>query len=174
VNNSLAKTGFTLSLLLFVTALFFLTIDLGRVAALVPIKVVIPTLALLLFQLILDFVPGLSKKFSRFEKVHFVQSEQHEKEARVVSSVFKPEESLVARERRAFLWVLSLFLFIYLLGVMVAVPLYTFLYIKRCAEEGWLFSFGMAAGMWALIEGGFDLMLRIRLYEGVLWTWMGF
>ena len=174
MNSSLVKTGFTFFLLLFVTALFILTIDLGRVAALVPIKVVIPTLGLLIFQFVLDLVPGLAEKFSRFDKLRFVRSEQLEKESRTYSSESKPEESRGIREKRAFIWFLLLFLFILFFGVMTAVPLFTFLYIRRRAEEGWLFSIGMAAGMGVLIQGVFVILLRTRLYEGLLWTWLGF
>ena len=174
MNNSAVKTGFSFFLLLFATILFFLTIELGRIAALVPIKVVIPTLVLLVFQLVLDLVPGLAQKFSRFEKVRFVRSEQHEEDARLYFSVSKPEESLAIRERRAFTWILLLLLLIYIFGLTVSVPLYTCLYIKRRAEEGWLYATGMAAGMCIMVYGIFVLILGIRLYEGVFWTWMGF
>ena len=174
MNNSLAKTGFTFFLLSFVTVLFFLTLQLGHVASLVPIKVVIPTLALLIFQFVLDLVPGLAEKFSRYEKLQFFRSEQLEKESRIYSSDSKPEESRGVRERRALIWFLLLFLFILFFGVITAVPLYTFLYIRRRAKESWLFSIGMAAGMGVLIQGVFVIILRARLYEGMIWTWMGF
>ena len=62
------KALFTLMMLAFAGLIFYLTLDLSRVARLVPLAVVIPTLVVLILQLLLDLVPGLAEKYSRFEK----------------------------------------------------------------------------------------------------------
>jgi hypothetical protein len=175
MNNAMAKTGFTFFLLLFVTGLLFLTIDMGRVAALVPIRVVIPTFILLLIQFVLDLVPGLGDRFSQYEKVHFPRSEELQKAARVQPPGSSgAQDPLRTREYRAFTWVLGLLSMVYLFGVLVSVPLFTFLYLMQRARENWRVSIGMSAGLLCLLWGVFVWLLRAQLYKGAVWRWMGF
>lgn len=172
--NSRVKTGFTLLLLAFVTTLFVLTLDLGRVAHLVPLKVVIPTLVFLVVQLVLELSPGLARKFNKFEKIRFVKSEQLQEKKRISSTVSVTENSRAKRELRMFAWILSLVVFIYFFGLLIAIPMFMLFYLRWRSGERWLFSILMTAGMWGLLYGVIVIALRTHFYEGLLWNWLGF
>jgi hypothetical protein len=60
-----------------------------------------------------------------------------------------------------------------LVGVAVAAPLYTLVYLRKRAREHWPLALVMTmivAGFpWALARLG----IAGRLYEGALWRWLG-
>jgi hypothetical protein len=163
---------FTLVLLVFVGFIFLLALDLGRLARLAPLVIVIPTLVLLVYQFGLDLVSwlALSKGRSRTMDLPGVD--------RLGEAQAQLEQRTEAmrrgrRELNMFFWVLLMFAFIFLFGFSFGVPLHTLLYLKVRSGEGWLLSTAMASGMWALLYGVFGLLLPVRLYEGQLWGWLG-
>ena len=174
MKNLQARTVFTLLLLSFVLILFILTLDLGRVARLVPLKVVVPTLVFLVVQLVLELVPKLAQKFNRFEKIRFIESEQLRERTRISSAVSVMGKSRANRELRMFAWILSLPVFIYFFGLLIAIPMFMVFYLRWRSGERWLFSILMTAGMSGLLYGGFVIALRTHLYEGLIWNWLGF
>lgn len=171
------RTLFTLVISAFVGFMFYLTINLDPVARLVPLTVVIPTLTLLIFQLVVDLVPWLEQRYRRFEKVDLFGVEQIQKKVlshdQTNSVKAINEISRGRRELSMFLWLLLLFPFIYLFGLLIALPTYTFLYLRWRSRESWTLSISMAVGMCSLLYGIFILVLRVRLYEGHLWRWLG-
>lgn len=168
------KTLFTSAMFAFVALIFSLTLGLGRVARLVPMVVVIPTLGLLLFQLLIDMFPRVAEKFSRFEKKDVFRVEPLREKSHNEAGAEQGEEgSRRSQEMIAFLWLSSMLALIYLFGFLIALPVYIFLYLRKRSDEGWLMSAAIAAGMFSLIYGVFILTLGIRLYEGNLWKWLG-
>jgi len=174
MTNLRAGTVFTLLLLSFVLILFIFTLDLGRVARLVPLKVVVPTLVLLVVQLVLELVPKLAQRFKRFEKLRFDKSEQLQEKTRIHSPVSVTENSRGKRELHMFAWILSLPVFIYFFGFLIAIPMFMLFYLRWRSGERWLFSILMTAGMWGLLYGVFVIALRTHFYEGLLWNWLVF
>ncbi len=164
------RAAFTLSLLCFVAVLFLNTLRLGSVARFVPLIVLIPTLALLVLQLALDLRPDLEQKFSRFERIRFQKSEKLQKET---LGRARRSASGVPHPAWAFLWMWLMLPLVYLLGFLVAVPLYTFLYLKGHAVKGWIPSIAIALALWALIYGIFGLLLNTQLYQGQIRGWLG-
>jgi hypothetical protein len=55
-----------------------------------------------------SFMPGMARKFSRFEKFRFVKSEQLRERTRISSGAAAMENSRAKRELRMFAWILSL------------------------------------------------------------------
>lgn len=81
----------------------------------------------------------------------------------------------VARRRmvNVFAWIFALFGLIWLVGFEIAVPLFTFVYLRFQARESLLVS-GAAAGlMVALIVGVFNLILHVLWPQGMLQGWLG-
>jgi hypothetical protein len=70
-------------------------------------------------------------------------------------------------------WILGLFSAIWMVGFEIAVPLFTFSYLKFQARESLLMSGLFAGFMIALIVGVFDLILHVLWPKGVLQTWLG-
>ena len=65
-------------------------------------------------------------------------------------------------------WMLAFFAAIVVLGFMIAVPLFVFLYLKLQAREGWTLSIGLAAGVFAVFYGLFDALLHLPFPAGWL------
>ena len=63
---------------------------------------------------------------------------------------------------------LGFFAAIVLLGLLAAVPLFLFLYLKVQAREGWAMSIGLTAGVFAAFYGLFDALLHLPFPAGVL------
>jgi hypothetical protein len=169
------KALFTLLLFAFVALLSSLTLGLGRVARLVPIVVVIPTLLLLVIQLMIDLLPQLAKKYSIIERQDVFRVEPLREKSLSGLSDERQEEDVSRRNRelKALLWLLVMFGLIYLLGFLIALPLYVFLYLKQQSGEGWMISITTAAGIFALLYGVFVFAIGTGLYEGHLWRWIG-
>jgi len=139
------------------------------------LKVVILTLVFLIFQLLIDMVPGLAKKYSRFEKTDLfkVGSSREKTLTQDDAEEISGNLSRSRRELGMVLWVLMMLVFTYILGLLIAIPLYTFLYLKVRSGEGWFISLTMTAGVWGVLYGGFILILSVSLFEGHLWRWIG-
>ena len=65
-------------------------------------------------------------------------------------------------------WMLAFFAAIVLLGFMIAVPLFLFLYLKLQAREGWPMSIGLTLIVFAGFYGLFDALLHLPFPAGVL------
>lgn len=166
------KSLFTFLLLAFVAVVFFLTLGLGRIARLVPLVVAVPTLGLLAIQSILDVMPRLAGKSGAFDKkdVFGVRPLLEKRQVRVDREPAGTRRR--SRELTTVLWLSLMFALIYLCGFVVALPTYTFLYLKRRSGAGWRTSAAVAAGMVALLYGVFVFVLPVRMYEGLLWNWL--
>lgn len=81
----------------------------------------------------------------------------------------------VARRRmvNVFAWIFALFGMIWLVGFEIAVPLFTFVYLKLQARESLLASALVSLVMVALIVGVFDLILNVLWPKGMLQAWLG-
>jgi hypothetical protein len=170
------RACFTALLLAFAGVMFCLTFGLGRVARMVPFAIVVPTLLLLVFQLLLDLLPRLAQSYGRLENrdLFGVQGLREKlAEGGEAAEGEAAEGGQVGRkEGRAFLWLFLMLGLIYLLGLFMALPLYTLLYLKSGAER-WLTAIVMALTIACLIYGVSLLDPGARLYAGLLWNWLG-
>ena len=81
------------------------------------------------------------------------------------------------KERRGFLlagaWIIGLFVAIWLLGLMVTIPIYTFAYAKTHGI-GWFVSIVTAVLMTVVTYVVFEVLLGAQLYRGLLLMWLGY
>jgi len=68
----------------------------------------------------------------------------------------------------SFAWLIGLFIFIFLVGFLVAIPIYTFLYLKIAWRISWLKTLAVSIGIGGIIYGGFEVAMRADLFEGIL------
>ncbi len=66
-------------------------------------------------------------------------------------------------------WMVGFLIMIYVLGFLVGIPLFVFLYLKTHAL-GWLRSFGLAAGLIIVIYLIFSMGMDIRLHPGLIFS----
>ncbi len=69
-------------------------------------------------------------------------------------------------------WVLGFFLAIYLLGFLIAMPLFVLTYMKTHGTR-WLTTIILTILTPLFIYGLFELALGITLYRGLLFRWLG-
>lgn len=65
-------------------------------------------------------------------------------------------------------WLLGLFFSILLLGFFITVPVFTLLYLKYQAREGWPLTLWLTAGMLVFFVGVFDQILHIHWLEPLI------
>lgn len=152
-------------------ALFFVgVISAGVVTAarwpwdtrLFPWAIGIPTLALALWQMLLDLKGGGNK------------AEQPESspvapiDIPVDRSV--PKEMIMRRTARAVGWIAGFTFGIWFLGFLIAIPLFVFLYLKFEAQAGMLAALLVAVITELFIWGIFDFFMHLAWPEAVLFA----
>ncbi len=68
---------------------------------------------------------------------------------------------------QAVAWVVGLVVCIYLVGLVIALPLFVLVYM-RAYKERWLTSLVSSAGILLIVWGFFDKILHVSLYWGIL------
>ena len=164
---------FTSVLLAFCAIILWITLEMGPVARLVPLKVVVVTLALIFFQLLLDTLPRLAHKIYGNGLNYPTKTKQIQRavENPTLSNnhIGGGRDSTLATELGVFLWILMIPFAIYLFGFLTAAPLYTLFFFKVRSREGWPISLVAAAGLFCLLYGIFDILLNTRLVAGIFW-----
>lgn len=64
-------------------------------------------------------------------------------------------------------WVVGASLGVYLIGFLLAIPIFVLSYLKQHGRS-WSMSIGLAAGVTAMIYGMFELGLQVHLYRGLI------
>ena len=70
-----------------------------------------------------------------------------------------------------FAWVTAIFPLIYLLGFIMAIPLFLFLYLKSQGER-WMLCLSVALLGEIIFYLAFVVMLRVHFYEGLLFSYI--
>lgn len=71
-------------------------------------------------------------------------------------------------ELNALLWVVLLLALLFVLGFMVTIPLYLFLYMKVRSQEPWLTSAMVSLASWAILYFLFVRVLSMNFYAGII------
>jgi protein-S-isoprenylcysteine O-methyltransferase Ste14 len=72
------------------------------------------------------------------------------------------------KEAVIILWLIGLTALMYLIGFLIAIPLYLFLFLYVFAKETWKVSLGMSVGVFAVIYVIFVKILNVHVHEGLL------
>jgi hypothetical protein len=166
-------TVFTLVLLTFTAIIFYLTLDLGPVARLVPRYIVIVTLALIGIQLLLDLFPRLTERTGALKRIDpqntegFINMVMYQPDSKPLIDRQNPPS--FQKELEIFVWLLLIPLLIYLFGFLTASPLFVFVSFRLWLREGWLISIATAIGLWSLLYGVFVILLGTHLEGGIIW-----
>jgi putative tricarboxylic transport membrane protein len=130
----------------------------GVRAGLFPWAIGLPVLALAVVQLVMDL-----RGHGRSGGMASVEAERAELPAAIL---YRRTASTVG-------WIVGFFLAMWGLGIAVAVPATTLLYLKLGTGEKWSISLLLTAGLWLLVYGLFIYTLHIPFPEGLLWRWFG-
>jgi hypothetical protein len=163
---------FTFALLLFMLAMLAATPHLGRVARLVPLLIIVPTLGLLAFQLVGDLVPRFRRIHEDVERARWLPLPKRQaREDRDRGSEQVAPRAGGALGRLG--WTLFLPVMIYGLGFGVAVPVHALVYLRRFSRERWSLSLAIPAGLGCLVLLLPRLVPAVSLWPGWIWVRLG-
>jgi hypothetical protein len=141
---------FTLAVVAFSSYAVWSARDWPLVTKLFPWIVGIPVLILAVIQLALEVLQSSSRGTRGKEDTGDLQVDWN------IAS-----KTVAAKAGNFFGWLLGFFFCIWFLGFFIAVPLYTFLYLKVQAGERWLNSIGLALVAFAFFALLFDQILHL-------------
>lgn len=165
---------FTSILVLLVGWFLVDTLRLGRIARMVPLAVAVPTLALVVAQLIRDLIPtrmraAVASPLYGMQWVRIV----------VTTTLF----SRVPRARDAgpplasvavlLAWLGTMLALIYLVGLVAAILLFTLAYLRWHARERWGTALIVAVCVTAIPLALQHFHIEAGLGDGLLWSWLG-
>jgi hypothetical protein len=164
------KNWFGLFWIVFFAVIMITAFGYGYKARLIPLVVTIPCLAFAIYRFIVDLKGG-EKKGETIEEglmkgvmatVEEVAGGHKKKEKEKLS----PQET-----RKRFFgiagWMIAFLAMIYVLGFLIAIPLFTSLYMKL-NKESWVVTILFAAGIWVGVYLAFVVGTQSYLYEGLL------
>jgi len=168
------KVIFTLLVLTYVSFIFYFTLQLGWIARMVPLIVVIPTLVFLILQILIDIFPWLRRKEANFGKIDITRVVLFEQKIHERPEVSAEKMTRTRSELNVLVWALLMLFFIYFFGLLIAILLYTFINLKMRSEEGWIISIAMTATTFFILFLVSFLLPHSLLNRGILWVWLGF
>jgi len=171
-----SKSLFTLFYIAFFIAVIIGSLEYTRKARLIPLVVAIPCLAISIAQFVLDLTKeGKKGRSIEDDLFHGVMEKMIHQE--VVTEEEKGEKEEKKAKKRGWerakgffqiiLWIGVFYVSILLLGFVIAIPLFTVLYM-RFHQERWVLSAACAAGLWLTIYISFSVIAKISLYQGLI------
>ena len=135
----------------------------------IPFLVALFVLFLAIIQILFETVPKLKKK--KIGKIELFNTEQIKmKQEKIIEGKERVEKN-ENKEKKLFdilKWILLLTLGIYLLGFLVTLPIFMFLfYFIKCGYR-WTKALGATFIFWIIIYLVFEVFLRAELYRGII------
>ena len=146
--------------------------SLSPVARRAPLVVAIPTLLLLL----LDLVSQLASTHAGERRGHWWPPGIGTYLVRSTPPGGSPRPDDATEHRRELsllLWACVLLVLSGVLGMVVGLPVFALTYLRVRSGVTWPVAVAVAAGTWGVLYGLFVLALRIELFEGYLMPWIG-
>lgn len=142
----------------------------NRQARLIPLVVAIPCLVFALYRFYAELTTDVEEKGHTGEDLLL---EGIKGKVAGASEGFRQEEKKkldTAEKRKRFfdivLWIGVFLVLIFAIGILYAIPIFTFAFM-RAKKEGWVLSLSSAAGLMAAVYLAFVVGMQTYLYEGV-------
>lgn len=164
------RTFFTFGIFVLVLVFIILSLNYQPRARLVPLAIGIPTLLLTLFQLLIDLIPAVGRRFSFFQEYDVFGIEADRVTDNSGKETAQPTQTIHQRELGFAAWLLLLVALIYFVGYLLAIPLFLLLFLKLRSSESWRMTLSLTAGTWAFVYVIFILIMDAPLHEGLLWN----
>lgn len=160
---------FTLVIALFSLGFLYFGRHFPARSKLIPFLVATFVLFLSMIQILFEAIPKFKKEeIGRVDLFHI------EKVKLKRENILEEKKGLSNDENRGkelldiLLWILLLILGIYLIGFLIAVPIFLFLfYLTRCGYK-WTNALGITFIFWIINYAIFELFLRLELYRGII------
>ncbi|NWG75669.1 MAG: tripartite tricarboxylate transporter TctB family protein [Rubrivivax sp.] len=164
-----AKSFFSLFLIFFFGVVIVGALGYNPKARLIPLVIALPCLAMAIAQFILDLGKGRKRGISGEEELFREVMEKVTHQEIVINEEKKEKKS--SREARelfnSIFWILGFSALIFLFGFLIAIPVFTILFMRYKRESWWL-SFSIAGGLWLSVYLSFVVAAKQTLYEGFI------
>lgn len=158
---------FTFLIFLVVLVMVLMTFQYRAGARQVPLIVGFCTLALMVVLCIMAIFPRFALWYQKVESKSLSTLLPKDEEPDVSEAdgeLFKFKR----KERSVVGWLLFLIIATYILGFIVAIPLFLFLFLKIWAKEGWVLSICMSGVVLGVVFLVFDYILHVPFHKGIL------
>lgn len=156
---------FAFLLLGIVCFMMFLTFGYRPGSRLVPQVIGLCTLALMIILCTMAISPKFA---SWYQKVEGKSALMGMGKQLIESGRKADQKGVKTREISVAGWLLFLTAVTYILGFLVAIPLFLFLFLKLWAKEGWLLSLCMSGVVLGVVFFIFAYILQIPLHQGII------
>lgn len=141
-------------------------------AGTVPLVVGVPTLVFIVLQLARDGLRVVRGdvtvgETSEVEQDRYVRVAASVRQRPVAQVPAGGEVDRSTSMPAAFAWVVALALLIWLVGLLVAIPVFMAAFMKIFGRERWITIAAFAAGTTVAVYAFFSVVLDIRLYQGL-------
>ena len=162
---------FAIFWIVFFAAIVITSYGYNRHARLIPLVVAIPCLGFALYRF---YVELTTKKEEKGHTGEDLLLEGIKEKVAGGSEGFRQEEKTTldaAEKRKRFfdivLWIVAFVVLIFVLGILYAIPIFTFAYM-RAKKESWVMALSSAGGLVVAIYLAFVVGMQTYLYEGLL------
>jgi len=157
----------TFFLLVIVCLMVVLSFDFRPGARLVPLIIGFCTTILMVSLSIMAISPRFASWYQKLEDksskpLITTTEEMSEPDRKVDQTKIKKKEISVVG------WLLFLTAATYILGFLIAIPLFLFLFLKLWAREGWVLSVCMSGAVLGVVFFIFAYLLHIPLHQGII------
>lgn len=146
---------FMIVLLIIILLMVFLSFQYSSGSQILPLASGIFSALIMGFLVIMSFFPKIISFYQKFETKPVISEDELNVDEK------KREVSVIA-------WFIGCTAMIYVLGFLIGIPLFLFLFLKLWARESWLLSLVLAAVVLGVVYFAFVYILRVPLHEGVL------
>jgi len=163
------RTFFTLGIFLIVLVFVVVAVNYQPKARLVPLAIGIPTLLLALFQLLIDMVPAVGRRFRFLTDYDLFSAGEQQTAEDSEGEEERRRRAVHRRELEFSVWLSLLMALVYFMGFLAAIPLFLLLFLKLHSGEGWPMTLAITAGTWLFVYVVFILVMDAPLHDGVVW-----
>lgn len=157
-----------LALTVFLILLLLLSFEYAPKARLMPLVVGIPTLALVVIHLLINVVPSLSEKYRKVREHDIFDLGEIKKKPAPPPGERKSPAEIGKKEVNIVWWLIGLMGAICVVGYLIAIPAFCFLFLKIRSGERWLAAIIVTAATWVFVYGVFVIVLKLQIYKGFL------
>lgn len=167
------KILFTALLLLCCLLFLFLTLPLGKMAKMVPIRVLVPTIVLLLLQLVRDWraKQNILPTFRQVPKTHgIVPKKQLYRKPSERQLNISGASGNTGREYHILFLLVLIPALVYLFGFLFSAVLFICFYYRFCCKKSFWFSAAVSLGVAIFLYFAVIMFLGIDIKSGLIWS----
>lgn len=167
VDTSYLDTLFAIGMLVFFAVLLAYTPRYAADSQLFPLVIGIPAVVMLGGLLLVQFSSRLQKVIDNFATTNPFELEELEQ---LDTEGSTESISIIERRKKVMTistWTIVLFLFVELVGFLIAIFVFLLGFYRYQAREGWIRSLGYTIIIWAMIYIIFEVVMNTTLYRGL-------